>query len=187
MRLNQLNSYRKTQKEKLKIDKMENESKLVPVLREGVEIVKMIAFRDLREVVSRRFPERERHYHNKLTGAAINRCFGIVNPEPTFQEFAQSESQEIDDILNCLTADLPQLRIPLTDALRIMVLCDYQEGVDNSIILSQNQDYGILLVERDLPMPHRFIELVRRIGASLGLVIPPLPAGEADTVEEGEK
>ena len=166
---------------------MENESKLVPILREGVEIVKMIAFRDLREVVCRRFPERERQYHNKLTGAVINRCFGIVNPETEFQEFAQSEYQVIEDILMSLTADLPQLRIPLTDALRIMVLCDHQEGVENSTILSQNQNYGILLVERDLPMPHRFIELVRRIGASLGLVVPPLPENEINAGEEGEK
>ncbi len=119
---------------------MENESKLIPILREGVEIVKMIAFRDLREVVCRRFPERERQYHNKLTGAVINRCFGIVNSEPAFQEFAQSEYQMIDDILNRLTADLPQLRIPLTDALRIMVLCDHQEGMDNSKILLQTQN-----------------------------------------------
>ncbi|MFW8601677.1 hypothetical protein ACOHYD_09365 [Desulfobacterota bacterium M19] len=166
---------------------MKNESKIIPVLREGVEIVKMIAFRDLREVVCRRFPERERQYHNKLTGAVINRCFGIVNPELDFQEFAQSEDQVIDDILSRLTTDLPQLRIPLTDALRIMVLCDHQEGVDNSRILSQNQNYGILLVERDLPMPHRFIELVRRIGASLGLIVPPLPENEVNTVEKGEK
>ncbi len=166
---------------------MENESKLIPILREGVEIVKMIAFRDLREVVCRRFPERERQYHNKLTGAVINRCFGIVNSEPAFQEFAQSEYQMIDDILNRLTADLPQLRIPLTDALRIMVLCDHQEGMDNSKILLQTQNYGILLVERDLPMPHRFIELVRRIGASLGLVVSPLPENEVKVVEEGER
>jgi len=147
----------------------------------------MIAFRDLREVVCRRFPERQRQYHNKLTGAVINRCFGIVNPEPDFQDFVQSESQVVDDILNRLSADLPQLRIPLTDALRVMVLCDHQEGVDSSIILSQNQNYGILLVERDLPMPHSFIELVRRIGASLRLVVPPLPENEVNAGEEGEK
>jgi hypothetical protein len=59
--------------------------------------------------------------------------------------------------------------------------------VENSKILSQNQNYGILLVERDLPMPHRFIELVRRIGASLGLVVPPLPENEINAGEEGEK
>lgn len=164
---------------------MENKSKLIPVLREGIEIVKMITFRDLREILSRRFPERERQYHNKLTGAVINRYFGIVNPDPEFQEFAHAERQVIDDTLNRLTADLPQLRIPLTDALRTMVLCDQQEEADNSKILSQAQEYGILLVERDLPMPHRFIELVRRIGASVGLVVPPLP--ENGIAEEGEK
>jgi len=152
---------------------MECDSKLIPVLREGAEIVKMLFFRDLQKMLATKFPERDKLYRNKLAGAVINSYFGLLNPDPAFQEFARQEESIINEVLQQVADELSHLRIPLTDALRTMVLCDHQEGVDNSAILARAREYGILLTDRDLPMPNRFIELVRRLGSSMGLVSDP--------------
>jgi hypothetical protein len=69
---------------------------------------------------------------------------------------------------------LEELRIPLTDALRIQSLCDHQERLNSTATLQQAQKLKILLTDRDLPLPHSFIELVRRLGSKFGLLLPPL-------------
>jgi hypothetical protein len=152
---------------------MENDSKLIPVLREGIECVKMIFFRDLQKMLAAKFPERDELYCNKLAGAVINRYFGLLNPDPAFAEFARQEDSVIVAVLHEAAIELNQLRIPLTDALRTAVLCDKQEGIDNSAILAQADECGILLIDRDLPMPNRFIELVRRLSSAKGMVTEP--------------
>ena len=155
---------------------MANDSKLIPVLREGIECVKMIFFRDLQGMLAAKFPERDKMYRNKIAGAVINRYFGMLNPDPVFADFASREEAVIDEVLRDTATELAPLRIPLTDALRTMVICDKQEGVDNSEILVKAREYGILLVDRDLPMPNHFIELVRRLSSAKGMVTAPAPA-----------
>ncbi len=166
---------------------MECDSKLIPVLREGIEIVKMIFFRDLQKVLGIKFPERDDLYRNKLAGAVINRYFGLVNPDQGFQHFANQQEEVIEDVLRNAACDLSTLRIPLTDALRTMVLCDHQDGVENTEVLAKAQEYGILMVERDLPMPNRFVELVRRLGKSGGMVSEPLSQEPPNTASNSEK
>jgi len=152
------------------------ESRLVPILREGVDIVKLIFFKELRDHVARLYPERPQRFRNTMAGAVINAYFGIENPDPDFQAFVRRERESIGQVLSGVGEALENLRIPLTDALRITVLCDYQEGRDTSGLLAQAKEAGILLAERDMPMPHTFIDMVRRIGESFGVLTPP--AGE---------
>ena len=149
------------------------EGKLVPILREGVEIVKLIFFKELQNHVAGLFPDEDRGYHNRLTGAVINRCFGVENPDPAIRAFVEQESARIDEVMAGVGSGLENLRIPLTDALRITVLCDYQEGRDTSELLARARDAGLLIADRDMPMPHTFIELVRRIGQAYGVLTPP--------------
>ncbi len=159
---------------------MDKDSKLIPVLREGVECVKMIFFRELQKLLATKFPESDKLHRNKLAGATINRYFGMLNPDPDFADFAKREAAVVDDILRTVATDLNPLRIPLTDALRIAVLCDHQEGVDNSAILVDARECGILLVDREMPMPNKFIELVRRLSNAKGLVAELTPEAEAE-------
>lgn len=147
--------------------------KLVPVLREGIEIVKMVLFRELQGLVASLHQGREKAFINRMSGTVMNELFGTPNPEASFVAFAAEHQQDIAAILGQIGARLEHLRIPLTDALRMSVLCDYQEGVDSSELLSRASDYGILLTEREMPMPHKFIELVRRVGAAFGFITPP--------------
>ena len=160
---------------------MDFESKVIPILREGVEVVKMISFKKLKEALAKKHPDQEAAFLAKIAGALINTIFGAPAYEEPFAVFARSHANLIAHEQAKVGAMLEELRIPLTDALRIQSLCDHQEGRDSTATLQQAQELGILLAERDLPLPHSFIELVRRLGAAFGLLLPPLPNTERAT------
>ncbi|MFH1021215.1 MAG: hypothetical protein V1782_11505 [Pseudomonadota bacterium] len=154
---------------------MDFESKLIPVLREGVEIVKMISFKKLKEALAKKHPGQDAAVIAKIAGALINTIFGAPAHEEPFAVLARSHANLIAHELAKAGTMLDELRTPLTDALRIQSLCDHQEGQDSTAILRQAQALGILQADRDLPLPHRFIELVRRLGSGFGLLLPPQP------------
>lgn len=149
---------------------MANERQLVPILRDGIEIVKVIFFKELREHLGQRHRDWENDCALQVTAAVVNEVFGVRNQEAACVEFMGRHREDIDCALSSVATELPKLRIPLTDALRTMVLCDYQEGHDTSTVLQRAQASGILLVERDMPLPNQFIDLVRRLGAAMGLL-----------------
>jgi hypothetical protein len=151
------------------------ESKLIPVLREGVEIVKMICFKKLKEALAMQHPDREAAFIAKLAGALVNKIFNAPAHETPLNAFARNNADFLAQNLSNVGSMLEELRIPLTDALRIQSLCDHQEGLASTAILQQAQRLNILLTDRDLPLPHSFIELVRRLGSKSGLLLPPLP------------
>lgn len=152
---------------------MDGERKLVPILREGIEIVKVIFFKELRDHLRQQHGARDNEDVMRLTAAVVNTVFGVENEDAAFKDFVQANRKTIDEVLASVGTELATLRIPLTDALRTMVLCDFQEkGRDTSTILQQAQEAGILLVDRDLPLPNHFIELVRRLGTAKGILQP---------------
>ncbi|MDD5758858.1 MAG: hypothetical protein PHI06_07220 [Desulfobulbaceae bacterium] len=152
---------------------MSDEGKLVPILREGVEIVKIILFKELRDLLRQKRSEWDNTYALQVTAAVVNELFGVQNLEPTFVEFCQSNRQAIDEAKAMVGVELASLRIPLTDALRTMVLCDYQEGRDSSSLLQRAQEMGVLLGGRELPLPNQFVDLVRRLGTAMGILQAP--------------
>lgn len=153
---------------------MEFESRLVPILREGVDIIKMIFFKKLRARLVEEYPDRGPEYIGKMAGAVINELFGTTNSDPSFVAFAAENKTACTQVINNIATDFEEMRIPLTDSLRTAVLCDHQEGIDNSAVLARAKELGILLVERELPLPHSFLNLVRKLGASFGLLVPPV-------------
>ena len=40
---------------------------------------------------------------------------------------------------------------------------------------AQTRELNLLLSDRDLPLPHTFMDMVRKLGAAFGLILPPLP------------
>jgi len=154
---------------------MTTEAKLVPILRDGIEIIKIILFKELRDHLRQRQGQWGDEVVTRVTAAVVNEVFGVRTTEAAFAEFIEGHRQAIDQTRAGLATTLPHLRIPLTDALRTQALCDYQEGVDSSPHLKQAQADGLLLMERDLPLPHQFIDLVRRLGTAMGLVQVSVP------------
>lgn len=158
---------------------MEFASKLIPIMREGVEVVKMTCFSKLNSSLTARYPQQDKKTRSMLAGAVINKIFGITNSLEPFATFSSDNHALIGREVADLAVNLEEMRIPLTDALRMQTLCDKMDNVDDNQTIKFARDIGILIEERDVPLPHNFIELVRRIGKSFGLIIPPLPAEPA--------
>ena len=156
-------------------------SRLIPILREGVAIIQMIFFKELKTVITKNHPDLEASAQTMLTGAITNELFGSHNPEEKFQQFRNQHQGSIEQELLNLRNELPQMTAPLADALRIQTLCDNQEGVDSTYLLKQADSFGILPQDRDIPMPSAFMETVRTLGGDHKLIIPP---AEIDKTED---
>jgi hypothetical protein len=49
-------------------------------------------------------------------------------------------------------------------------LCDRQAGIDSAIVLSRADQLGLLVTEREIPLPATFMNLVRTLGSRLNLL-----------------
>ncbi|WP_448383484.1 hypothetical protein [Desulfosoma sp.] len=147
--------------------------RLVPLLREGVDVIKMVLFKHLKEYIRSSRRALEPTQVVRLTGAAVNALFGHVPAEEPHLSFALRHGKLIEDILREIPTALAPLRAPLTDALRMQCLCDGYEGKDSTQVLSRAKDLGILVLERDVPLPASFMSLVRSWGIASGLLNPP--------------
>ncbi len=67
----------------------EKQSQLLAVLREGVSVVQMIFFKELRAGLSGKHPDQDPTYLSMLTGAIVNEVFGTVNPDREIQPVPQ--------------------------------------------------------------------------------------------------
>ena len=155
-------------------------SRLIPVLREGICVVQMVLFKELRALLTKKYPERDSLSVAMLTGAVTNELFGSLNREEKFQDFRSQNRADIEQELLSLAQEFPSLTAPLTDALRIQALCDDREERDNAKILNQAAEIGLLLQERELPLPSTFMTMVRALGDAHQLVIAPVEIRHED-------
>jgi len=157
----------------------EFESNLLPILREGIDVVKMILFKELKDHFVSRYPDRSSEAP-RLAGAVLNVFFGTVSPDPAYAAFMEQNQAMIDTVIAEFPSRFEKFLIPLTDALRMQFLCDSREGIDDSAdFLAVCKERGVLLDDRDLPLPHNFLFLVRRLGSAYGLIIAPVPEESA--------
>lgn len=154
-------------------------NRLIPILREGVGVIKLICYKKFRDHLASRYPHRPPGDTSRLAGALLNELFGTPNHEPQFVAFVLENQEVLDTELRCIATTFAELRIPITDALRMHFLCDLQEGVDSAAILARAHALGILLVDREVPLPKNFLNLVRTLGKSFNLLIPAEAAQEA--------
>ena len=49
-------------------------------------------------------------------------------------------------------------------------LCDHQENIDSTALLSRAARIGILIAEREVPLPVTFMNMVRSLGNRLHLL-----------------
>ena len=155
-------------------ESLEKQSQLISALREGVAVVQMIFFKEVRATVGEKFSDRDPGFISMLAGAVINEVFGTVNPEQRFADFRKGNRGTIEQELISLKTDHAGLLPALTDALRIQVLCENQEGSDSTDILKQADTLGILQEDRTVPMPSTFMTLVRGLGEQHNLIIAPV-------------
>jgi hypothetical protein len=151
---------------------MELESRLVPIMREGVDVIKMIFFGKLQAYLISKYADRNRQSINQLAGAIINDLFASPNPQEPFAGFLEQNRDCISKELRLLATVFPEMCGPLTDALRMQFLCDSREGIDSTAMLDRARDLEVLVLERDLPLPKHFLEMVRTLGSALRFLEP---------------
>lgn len=151
-------------------------SRLLPILQEGIEITKMVLYRKLRDFVAPRLPEQSAAFHGLLAGAVVNDLFG---PPPDLPEtaaaFMSNNGELIAQERQAFASELPEMKIIITDALRIETICELLAGLPDPGLLQRAESAGILLSEREMPLPNTFIDMARRLGKAHGLLTPPAP------------
>jgi hypothetical protein len=160
---------------------MPYENKLVSVLREAVTVIKAVLFKRLRVNLLRKYPRQDSVLINRLCGAVVNELFGTPNTDPAFIDFKAENHDRIRTELRAVATAVNDLLVPLTDALRVQFLCDSLEGIDSSPALVLAEDLGILLADREVPLPKTFMYLVRRVGVAHNLLNPSAFADENET------
>jgi hypothetical protein len=146
--------------------------RLIPILREGVDIVKMVLFKQLKSHLADANPAREPGFAGMLSGAVLNEIFGIENLMEPHAGFKREHQDLITSELHALPHRFGELRIPLTDALRVQFLCDSRDGINSESILTRANELGILMVDRDIPLPRFFMNMVRRLGVAHRILDP---------------
>ncbi|MGB3211886.1 MAG: hypothetical protein WBB19_14375 [Desulforhopalus sp.] len=158
----------------METENTEKKSQLILSLREGVSIVQMVLYKEVRSNLIKKRPGLEKTKLVMLAGAVTNEVFGTQNPEEKFIRFRKENWGEIEQELLNIKEDLAPLHAILTDALRIQTLCDHQEGSDSSTILLRAKDLDFLIEEREIPLPSSFMTAVRELGKQHKLLIPPV-------------
>ena len=153
---------------------LERQSKLIGALREGVALVEMIFFKEIKGIIEKKHPDKDLSTHLMLAGAVTNELFGTPNPEEKFVAFRRDNQELIEEEMSSLAQNLSHLRNVLTDALRVQTLCDNQEGVEDPGVLQAAESLGVLVKDRNLPLPSAFMTLVRGLGEQYELVVAPI-------------
>jgi len=159
---------------------MEFDNTLIPVLRHGVDVIKMILWKAQKAKLTTRFADAPPEHIARLTAATLNALFGIVNDAEPHATFIREHDADIQQALSHVATDHVELRDALTDALRVQFLCDAEEGIDSQHILTQADALGLLVTERETPLPKTFMHLARVLGVAHGILDPrPDPAPPA--------
>jgi hypothetical protein len=152
----------------------QKKSQLLSSLREGVGIVQMVLYKEIRDNLMRKRPNLDTIHLAMLAGSITNEVFGTQNPEEKFVRFCRENGGDIEQELLNLKEGVKPLCPLLTDALRIQTLCDHQEGGDSSATLLRAKELEFLLEDRDIPLPSSFMTAVRELGEQHNLLIPPV-------------
>ncbi|NTV12406.1 MAG: hypothetical protein HGA96_00490 [Desulfobulbaceae bacterium] len=148
--------------------------RLLPILQEGIEVNKMVLYRTLSAFIAPRHPAEPAAFPGQLAGAVINDLFTSAAelPEPA-ATFIAAHRELLDRERQAFSSARPEIRIVLTDTLRMQTICDLMAGLPDPGLLQRAESAGILLSEREMPLPHTFIDMARRLGKAHGLLTPP--------------
>lgn len=154
--------------------------KLIASLREGIAVVQMIFFKELKDILIKKHGDQPTEYISMLCGSITNEVFGTRNTEERFETFRKENLAVIEQQLLGLKDELPAMRKAVTDALRVQVLCDDHEKQDSSSTLTNADQIGFLVKDRELPLPSTFMTIVRTLGESHNLIIAPVQISPED-------
>lgn len=155
-------------------DSTRKKSQLIRALQEGVGIVQMVFYKEVRTRLMAKKPELDKEHLVMLAGSIVNEVFGTQNPAEKYARFRHENWGDIEQELLYIKEESAALCPLLTDALRIQTLCDHQEGCDSSATLVHAKQLDFLQEERDIPLPSTFMVAVRELGKMHNLLLPPM-------------
>lgn len=153
-----------------KTEKLDN--RVIPAMREGVALVQMILFRELKEKLQEKYADWDRDEYKRLIGSIVNDIFGTPAQDADSVKFARHHMETIEEELKALADNVSSILPYLTDALRMQTLCDREEEINTLPTLLRARALGVLQEERAIPMPSTFMILIRQLGAKYGLLEP---------------
>ncbi len=173
----------KSLKKRIKLQKKKNSaieepptlsSGFLPALREGVVLLQMVFYMRFRDWLTAQEPELTQEEIKLISGAMVNRLFGEKKVSNSLNRFMKKNLQTIDEKLSLVPDELQELRIPITDALRMHFFLNRFQGTGDQemeiLALKNAKKWGILIEERQVPWPKGFMEMTYRIGKAYGLI-----------------
>lgn len=149
-------------------EKLDN--RVIPAMREGVALVQMVLFRELKDTLGVKYADWSQDEYRHLIGCIVNDIFGTPAQDPDSVQFARQHIQTVEGELRALAGNVPEILPYLTDALRMQTLCDREEGINTLPTLLRARALGVLQEDRSIPLPSTFMIFVRQLGARYGLL-----------------
>lgn len=151
-------------------DRLDN--RVVPVMCEAVALVQLVLFTELKNELAARYIQWAPEDVRRLAGCVVGDLFATPAADPESASFVRENRDLVEEELRALPSMVPGLLPHITDALRMQVMCDQQEGRNSLPNLLRARALGILQEERPLPLPSTFMLAVRRLGVEHGLLQP---------------
>ncbi len=159
--------------------RQEQVSGLVPALRQGVMVLQMVFYMKLKGHLSEKYPDASPEEIRLLAGAVVNRYFGEQELSEPLKGFMEAQGTRVEEELSEVADRFEELRIPLTDALRMhFFLNRFEKTGDEEAearALKDAKEWGILLEDRQVPWPRGFMEMAYRVGKAYGLIREQAP------------
>lgn len=146
--------------------------KVIPVMREAVATVQLILFGQLKEKLAEKYSGWPALEFKRLVGCIVNDLFGTPAQDRESREFARKHIEVVEEELRAMAENFPDMIPSLTDTLRMQTLCDHEEGVNSLPTLLRAREFGLLEMDRSVPLPSTFMIAVRNLGATYGLLEP---------------
>lgn len=152
----------------------EFDSKLLPILREAVEVVRMILFKELKEYFVAVCPE-QTDDAGRLAAGVLNDLFGVINPDPAYAGFVERNQAILDQAVAEFPSRFEKLLIPLS----IPCGCSFSAIPARGLMRAPSfspapGSGGCCWTIARCRCPIIIWSLIRRLGAAYGLVLPPL-------------
>ena len=131
----------------------------------GVNVVKLVLYKILRDDFSKRYQKEGEEFYKTLAGATVNEVFGSHSEASrvTFDENKETVVQEIET----LGIRHSELRRPISDAIRVYIQASFilsgELPRNYSAIFNNAIDRGVFIGSGGQPIPKTFLAMTEEL------------------------
>lgn len=143
---------------------MFGKKRLAQKMLQGVNIIKVVLYKLLTDNFAEKYKEKGEYFYKTLAAAMINEIFGCHNPES--KEVFNKNKKIVEEEIKILGSKHPELKRPITDALRVFIQANYMLGsntmknmdhVEN--LYNKAVERGIFIKGGEAPSPEPFLQM----------------------------